>query len=784
MKHIIPLFLALLLSACGGGGGGGGGGYSGGGNPYLVRDVPYSTPTKIGTVQIAETPVSHNTTAGVFTQDLTGTGAENVIIAGRSNSTYSKISVFGWYNGQLQNQTSQWFTGNDNVIVGTEPSVKFGDFLGNGKIGMYVAPSVDANWSRGYDGAVFLNNGTSFSRTNFDLGLVWAHDSAVHDFDRDGKADILTLDYGPNTTIAFSRGDGTFNVTRNTQQSALQGASGVAAADFMGNGTSQIIVTDATTNANTATQLMSWSVTGSNLTFNTIANLPKARFDLPKWASYNFGNGGMASHSIRVLAFDFDNSGRTSAVVISRPSLTNGAWPQFSEVQFLKNQGNGVFTDVTDTTLVGYNTNSPASYNPKLIDFNNDGLVDILLGGTSWTTANDMQILVHTAEHKYVASYASVFNAFDAQAVDLERYRSSVVNNSNVTNIVVGPNRELYLITAIDTFVNGRNEKAIYLSKVGAQTPSAQATVNAIRQAWPYLSPAQVNETLSKSTTTWLGFNILDADKALSPIGTLGINQHTAFNGYVAGINLKQSNAMLFDSVGRSFAVDLGITTFQNPNMFGRYAETFNDDTRGGQPTKTNYAQYHTNFGTVKFGGDNANQIASTGITNIPISKGLTASVQYTTMPFSPWIQMSGDWGKVKSSSIFETSLTKRYDNWIGRAGVMRSNTLIESGLITSVTPITSVWSEGGYDWGKFKLFAGFLPKVIDGQANIKMPSSVDINGNVMYNNVSADIVSPTVRYVRASYTGHFKKTVYYQINGIRTDTNQFGLFGDVRINF
>lgn len=793
MKKLIPLFLIALLSACGGGGGGGGG--AGGiasfnndtSNPYLLRDVPYSTPTLVGNIQVAETPVTHNTMVDVFTKDLTGSGAENVVIAGRTDrndAVQSRISIFGWSNGTLQNQTSQWFQGNDNIIAGTEPSVKFGDFLGNGKIGMYVAPSTDSDRTRGYDGAVFLNNGSSFTRTNFDLGPVWAHDSAVFDFNRDGKDDILTLDFGPNTSIAFSQGDGTFNVARNIMQSSLQGAAAVAVSDFMGDGSSQLIVTDSSINPDTATRLLSWSVTGNDLTFSDIAYLPRARFDLPKWASYHFGNGGLASHSVRVLAFDFDNSGRTSAVVISRPSFTNGVWPQFSEVQFLKNQGNGVFVDVTDTTLIGYNTKAPASYNPKLVDFNNDGLTDILLAGTSWSTSNDMQVLIHTKEHKYVASYTSVFNAFEAQASELEKYRSSVTANSNITNIIVGPNRDLYLVTVIDTFVNGKNEKAIYLSKIGAQTPSAQATVNAIKQAWPYLSPGQVNETLAKSTTTWLGFNVLDADKALSPIGSLGLNQYTAFNGYVTGINLKNANAILFDSIGRSFGVDLSPTTFQNPNMFGRNAETFTDDTRGGQPTKTNYTHFYTEYGDFKFGGDNVNQTASIGITNIPLGDKLTGSVQYTSMPFSPWIQMDGDWGKVKRSSTFETSFTKQYNNWIGRAGVMRSNTLIEPGLVTSVNTITSVWSEAGYSWGKLKTFAGYLPKVIDGQANIKMPHSIDYNGNVSYNNVSADIVSPTVRYIRFSYTDRIKKKVYYQINGIRTDTNQFSLFGALKINF
>lgn len=780
MKHIIPLFLALLLTACGGGGGGGGGGV---GNPYLVRDVPYSTPTRIDTIQIAETPVAHNTTAGVFTADLTNTGKENVIVAGRSDTTYSKISVFGWNNGQLQNQTSQWFTGNSNVIVGTEPSVKFGDFLGNGKLGMYVAPSTDANWSRGYDGAVFINNGNSFSRTNFDLGAVWAHDSVIHDFNKDGKDDIFTADYGSNSSIAFSHGDGTFNVARNTGGSALQGSSAVAVADFMGNGGSQFIVTDSTSDPNTATRLLSWNVAGTNLSFSDIANLPKARFDLPKWASYNFGSGGLASHSVRALAFDFDNSGTPSAVIISRPSYTNGAWPEYSEVQFLKNTGGGAFVDVTDTTLIGYNTKAPASYNPKLLDINSDGLMDILLAGTSWTTANNMQVLIHTKEHKYVASYTSVFNAFEAQAQSLEAYRSSVVANSNITNVVVGPGNELYMVTVMDTFVNGVNAKAVYMSKIGAQTASPQATVASIRQAWPYLSAAQVNETLSRSTTQWLGFNVIDSAKALSPIGDLSLSKNSpmAISGYLSGVNLsKINNITMFDTVGRGFAVNVNLPTADVPNAWARYAENFGDDTRGAGPIKMEAVR----LGNFKFASDSLNQAMSVGIVGIPVGKNTTMSTQYTQLPFSPFIQMSGSWGKVKAANILETSVTTQKDGWVGKAGIMYSNTLIEQGIVTNVSPITSVWTEAGYDWGKFKLFAGMLPKVVGGTASLSMPSGVDNSGNAVYNDSKANVTSVTTRYVRASYFSRINKWTSIGLSGLVTDTNQFGLYGDLRVRF
>lgn len=786
-KHIPLILLTLVLTACGGGGGGGGSPGVPSANPYLTREVPFYTPTRVGSVSITATPSDKATVSDIFTADLTGSGSENVIIAGRlsqagqpnaNNWVDSQVSIFGWENGQMVNQTGRWFTAGENVIKGTEPSVKFGDFLGNGKTGMYVAPSTDTTVYS--EAAVFVNNGTSFNRVNLNLGNIWSHDSAVHDFNSDGKADIFNTDFNASPALSLSNGNGTFT----TYRGGGPASAAVAVGDFMDNGTNTLLLTDTYVDGRKDDAgIYSWSIVNGSLQLNEVARLPIGRFDLPKWAAFNDPALTKMTHSIRALGFDFDNSGKTSAVIIS--SLWTSGAPK-SEVQFLKNNGNGNFTDVTDTVLVGYNNNTMASYNPKLIDVNGDGLMDIFLSGANGVAADSTRVLIHTSEHKYVDSYINVFNAFKDQTGALEAARTSwTKTDGQAINIVKGPNNEMFLVTTVEYSENNSLKKAVYLSKMGVQTPTAQASISAIRQAWPYMSTAQANEVLSKTSTTWLGFNVIDLTAALTPVGDLRIplnNRLTALNGYVNGLNLNGSaNALkVLDGLGRDFTVNYSSTSLAGNNLWFRSVEGITDDTRGAQLGGIVSAQYNG----MKYGSSPDGRSLLVGLTGMSIAKNTTLSMQYSTLPFNPFVQLNGSWGTVKQTATLETTLTSRKDNWVSKLGLMYTKTNIESGLVTQVNDITSLWTETGYEWEHFKLFGGMLPKVINGSADISMPTGVDNTGKVSYTNTKASIYSPTVRYARASYSNKFGKNVLYRLNAITTTQKQHSVFAELKILF
>ena len=789
----IALFgTVVIITGCGGGGGGGGSGTSATMGGATYRQVPFSTPIRVDSVKpIASTTLESDSSA-LYTASLSGTG-EEVITAGRSGTQNQgsypdyNLNIYGWSNGQLVNKTSQWFAGTDNRIRGTEPSVKFADFDGDGRLDMYVAPNTDQAGITG-SGWVFFNNGSNFTRLNMNLDIN-GHDSAVYDLNRDGRADIFTT----GSRVSFAQANRTFTNHVVTGRDYGGTAGSVAIADFLGNGSSTIILTDQNAWQAGNNRLYSWSmVDGGRPTqdfeLNLIATLPNSRFLLPKWSSYNFAG----SHDYRALAFDFDNSGRTSAVIFSRPAITNGAWPDYSEIQFLKNQGGGSFVDVTDSVLVGYDTRTPPSYNPKLMDVNSDGLTDIVLTGTTGSTG--AQVLIHTKEHKYVASYATVINAFVEQSVNLEKaINASAEGGGNGIVFVRGPDGAMYLATAVN-YNTGTQQKAIYLSKLGATTANAQATAAAIKQAWPWMSDGQINTVLAQSSTTWFGMNVLDPEKAFRPIGELSIplasGNLAPIRGYVAGLNIGDGQAVVADSLGRTFNTNIKPMNITTMNAFG-YNTEHND-----QYELTSHAEYLVNgslttVGNLRIGSDFAGRDNSGLGLNKPkqytvgvprwYSKGnFSIGTQYTYLNSNPWIAFGGAWGEVAGSGITDNVVTYRNNGFSTQASVMHVTTNINPGLITKVENMIGTWAETGYRFGDVRregdmgVYAGVKPVVLSGSVHAKIPTAVDNGGNIIYTNKKLMVQNQTTGYVRALYTNQLDRRTQLRLSAVSTTAGQY----------
>lgn len=800
----------VVITGCGGGGGGGGGG----GSPYnspnpILRQVPYATPVRVDSIKPIVSTALESDSSALYTAQLSGSG-EELITAGRSGTQNQgsypdyDLNIYGWSNGQLVNRTSQWFSGTDNRIRGTEPSVKFADFDGDGKLDMYVAPNTDQAGITG-SGWVFFNNGTSFTRLNMNLDIN-GHDSAVYDLNGDGRSDIFTT----GSRVSFGQANRTFSTHMVTGRDYSGTAGSVAIADFMGNGSSTIILTDQNNWQAGNNRLYSWSMTDGALNgrpgtqdFNLsmIATLPDSRFLLPKWSTYNFAG----SHDYRALAFDFDNAGLTSAVIFSRPAFTNGAWPDFSEIQFLKNQGGGRFVDVTDTVLVGYDTKSPPSYNPKLMDVNSDGLIDIVLTGTSASSNTGAQVLIHTREHKYVASYATVINAFVEQSINIEKALNASANGGgNGVVFVRGPDGNMYLATAVN-YNSGGQQKAIYLTKLGATTASAQATAAAIKQAWPWMNEGQVNTVLAQSSTTWFGMNLLDPEKAFQPTGELAIplagRGLAPIRGYVMGLGLDNASTVLLDSVGRTWTASLGFMRVNGLNSFNINTEHID------QHELTSHAEYLINgavntYNGIRIGTENRMAFSgndqgpgmlqkptqyTVGIPNIWRKNGFSYGVQYTSLNSNPWIAFGGAWGQINSSGIMDNVVAYQYRGFTARASVMHVTTNITPGLITNVSNMTGGWAEAGYRFGKAKelgdvgLYAGVKPVIFSGNVTANMPTSVDNAGNIQYTKKNLMVQNQATGYVRALYVNDISRKTQYRLSAITTQQGQYRIMNEFR---
>lgn len=757
------------LTACGGGGGGGGS--SATLSPFVRSQVPFYTPTAVATVDpLVVTSTSTVARSQVYTGNVSGSTSQDVIVASHmdnsSGGTWSdsKLHMFSWENGILVDKTSQWFPNNINQTVGST-EIKLADFGNRGRDDLFVMPGTDSGY---VNYAYFFNNtGSSFTRNTIALpNNVWVHDTVVYDVNRDGFKDFIVASYGPNSTFIINNQNGNFTpYVENSSSIQIWNASSIAAADFLGNNTTTLVITDPA-GPGTNAEFKSVSIANGYATVTSIGQLPTPRFMLPKWASYNFGNGQGASHEIRAVAKDFDRDGQTDVIIVSRPWLTGGIWPNFSEIQFLKNNA-GTFTDVTDNILVGYNTATSASYNLKFIDFNGDGLEDILVSGVNYTAGGSHQFLINTVEGKYVAAYQNILTEFTQQAFTIASRTTSATNNGTV-NIVQGPNNKMYLLTYLTVQTGGDRQLSFYLSELGTNTSTtAQATATAVSQVWPYMSAIQVNEALARTSQTYFGARVLDPERVFAPIDGLGIsingrtgNRIMLSGGLVlpnAANELKKtlSNVSAVDGLGRDFSVNLSGTVGTINERIQPLHMVTGHNANSSWSSKFTLSPEYTEQG-LSYSGSGNNYSISADTSSIDPT-GIIYRFSHARTPGSPWLGFGGMWGELRSSSTFELSASKTIDNWWAQAGVLRTDTEMSAGLISRVTPITSVYAVAGYQEQGWNFYAGVKPYIVSGSVEFNLPTSVDSQGTMSYTRMTHALHNPLTGFVGVNYGSEYR---------------------------
>ena len=814
----VLMFGTVGLYGCGGGGGGGGAGPSIGGTPsYLNSKVPYSTPTQIGQFQPLVNPDSGSRYSqyGMFNANISNSGGDDLILAGRESAispglhVNSRIEIFSWVNGSLVDTTAQWFKNDSNIILGTEPSIKFADWFHTGHNGMFVNSNTDVVGVTG-PGYVYVSNGNSFSR--IDLAFNGAgHGSDVYDLTNSGYKDIIMLDANnTNTTIAFNNKIDGFKTYKATAPGTiLIGGSDVAVGDFLNNRTSTFIVTDAYNPGNGQNQnhLYSWSINGQDqLGFADLGALPTPRFQLAKWAAL----GITTSHDVRVIANDFDNSGVTSAIIFSQPGAGTANYGELSEIQFLKNNGAGSFTDITDSILIGYNTNSRTTYTPKLLDINGDGLTDILVSGDS-NTGTGSQILLHTADQKYVAAYQNVLTTFNKQAYGITGQDSQYSS----VDVVKDPAGKLYLVSYDTYLVNGVRQIGVYLSSLGAQsTTTATTAINIIKQAWPYMTDAQANLVLAKTAATWYQDTpVIDDASIMQSIGALSIPTLRGLqpiHGLVAGLQLESSQTIAVDSTGRYFNTNLQNMVTPGNNMFNNntehidqyeltsHAEYLINGTVTTTPTLLGFslrggAEGRTPYNTIGGKEDQGYSLLtkptqySIGIPDYYKNGSWSLGMQYSNLNYNPWIGFTGAWGEITNSTVLDNVVSYHRDGFVAKASLMYVTTAINPGLITNVTPMTGGWAEAGYRYnsnerfGDLGFYMGVKPVVFSGSVEAKLPTGIDNAGNINYTSQTLGVRNDVTGYARLLYTQPINKYVQYKLSGTAMTNGEFRLMNEFR---
>ena len=750
------LACSTALSACGGGGGGGGGGgYTN--NPGITPSIYYTTPVAQATVDPFAGGNENKVFVGdTFITDLDNDGAsDDIVVAGRESSpesaaawNSSRLSIHSFENGTLVDKTSQWFSGTDNVIIGTEPDVQFYDFFNTGKKDMFVSHSMDQ--SAFGPATFFKNNGSNFTKVSITTGNIWSHGSDVGDLNNDGFADIIMTDYGPNSTIALNNqvnGFTTYVDPRGQWGANWVGGSDVAIGNFMNNGgNNEVIFIDSScriggqAGCDNANQTKMFSVS-----FNNGAGSDELRYtwikDLPESA-----NSSNVLHNVRIVNHDYNEDGNADVIVFSR---TDTSWStELSEIQFLQNDGSGNFTDTTSSTLIGYKTDTASTYKPRFFDVNGDGKTDILVSGQEFNGNgggyDSHQFLIKTSDNKYVAAYQNVMKGF---MDDVTTISGNTVDGSTV-NIFQADDGNKYLVTWAATGYSTADRKiTLFMSKLDGTSIAAGTAINMIQNAWSYLSDAQAAQALSDTGQSFAGGTIIDINKVFEPIGNLTMNGLN-LNGGVWGFDIGNTTGTAIDNIGRGYNVNLAQTNVQtNGATMYNSIDTFNT----------------VKDGNITFGADNETQQFTFGHAMYQ-DDTTTYSVHISKLNSNPWIGFSGVWGEVTGANILDNVVTYKAGNFTAKGSVMHVSTNFNSGLITKVSDQYGAWGEVSYTSGGFKLDAGVHPVMLNGSVDATIPTSVNMRGNLQYTDHRFSLPTHVNGYLKGTYNFNLDTNTKLQV--------------------
>ena len=756
-KTSLAIAVTLSLSACGGGGGGGGGPSATLGG-FVRTQVPYHAPVRINHFQPlnGSTYLSPNTE--IYARDLNGDATQEVVVQSvgwaQTQAAWqnSALQVYGWNTGSFSNETSRWFQPGENVNTGGS-TVRFGDFRGIGRTDMFVAAFTD---SMAYmaPSTVYLNNGNStFTRHTLDFGAVNPHDSIVTDLNGDGFADVLVTDIGNmRPAVAFGSAAGTFTVYRSDW---FGGGAGVSVADYLGNGTRTIVLTDApgimVGSENHDTKLYAWQIAAGKLQLTEMATLPADRFYLRKWDAVRAANT-ISPHAVRNISMDFNGDGRMDVIVFSTlegRGLTNG----YSEIQFLRNDGAGVFVDVTDSVLVGYTHERSITYNPVIMDVNNDGILDILVSNSNFGINADRTtaVLLGTVEGKFVESHASVFQDFTNQIKNSTPGAGTV----HPISLVRGPGGNVYMFSTVEYEANGVVQMATYLSLIGSTgTVSAPATVSALQQIWPWMSAATANEVLARTATSFVdGVAVIDLERIWSPVGDLRLQidgRYQLLQGHISvpgfdSARLATISAM--DDLGRDFRVDLSGMRQPIQNLRADHILSTTDPQQNWSSRMVGDATVQ-NLGFSMTGRTSDRFASSVSTRRMGITQDWDINLGIARMPGSPWMSFSGVFGTIQDSVMVDTTVGRHWSNGAFVQGsVMQTTTRFQTGLIDRITPLWSASAMAGWQDQVWTLYGGVQPTIVAGSMSMTLPTSVDRQGRVQYTRYSTDIRNEPVMF-------------------------------------
>jgi subtilisin family serine protease len=318
------------------------------------------------------------------------------------------------------------------------------------------------------------------------------------------------------------------------------------------------------------------------------------------------------------------------------------------------------------------------------------------------------------------------------------------------------------------------------MSGTSQAAPAVAGAVAIIHQMWPYMTGANIEQLLLKTANknlpgydvNTMGQGLLDLNRATQPIGTLGISTTgrtgtaTPLTGALSltggSLSGSLSSISVVDGMQRDYTVNMSSMAIKN-NLL---ADPTTLDVTPGYNWSSRWTGAPTTYLPGVSGGSAGNNSTVTFDSSyINPTSSIKQLVTLTQSDYNPYVAFSGVWGQTKSSTTYEYSGTYKPSPqglW-AQAGIMQTVTQFVPGMVQSISPIYAVHASGGYQLGDWNMFGGIKPTVVSGNVTVTLPNAVDINGNMQYNTVRANLAGDSpIGYVGAQYQHNFKDGQVY----------------------
>lgn len=347
-------------------------------------------------------------------------------------------------------------------------------------------------------------------------------------------------------------------------------------------------------------------------------------------------------------------------------------------------------------------------------------------------------------------------------------YSNNTCNDKYTTN-------QFYILAPGSNIESSYNDGGYKnMSGTSQAAPVVAGAVAVVHQMWPYMPGADIAQLLLKTADKTItgydesthGQGLLDLNTATMPQGDLGISfsGRTGSTSALSGsISMSSDNSSLssvlstvsvVDEIGRDYTVNL--SSMSNTGV--SIVPIWHMNHQAGDAWSAKYAGGDTSHNGVSFGSYDNDHITMSFDSTINAEKNADGSFKeaqnvihkltYSSSMYSPYVAFDGMFGTVHNTTTLEYSSVYKPNNWYAQGGIMYSMTDIDQGMVTEVTPITSLYAVGGYTTNGLNLYGGIKPTIVDGTVQLTLPTSVDSTGTMHYTDYEADLRTGPVTFI------------------------------------